>query len=152
MTEESSTHEVPAVTQAHDGIRGVPSRSRGALLRTSRLRILAAVVAALAISAGATSVMTAGANTNTPTVTYYACVSTVGGVPYNIQTTGVPKCLGKDQSISWNQTGPAGAPGTNGTNGPMAPTAPTARTAPTERVSPPWVYHRERTAPMVASR
>ena len=71
------------------------SRFLGAHGRTPRLRI-AAVVAALAISAGVMSVVTAGANTNTPTVTYYACVSNLGGVPYNVQTTGAPKCLGNN--------------------------------------------------------
>ena len=95
-----------------------PPRSLGALGRlTPRLKLITAVVAAVALSAGVTSVVTAGANTNSPSVTYYACVTNATGVPYNIQTTGTPKCLAKDRSISWNQTGAQGPPGAQGPAG-----------------------------------
>lgn len=53
----------------------------------------------------------------TPSPTYTACVSTLGGIVYNVTTNGTPTCAGRDKTITWNQTGPQGLPGTNGTNG-----------------------------------
>jgi hypothetical protein len=53
-----------------------------------------------------------------PPVTYTACVSTIGGVLYKVTTNGMPKCLDKDQSITWNSTG------LQGPIGPAGPTLP----------------------------
>ena len=74
---------------------------------------------------GGALVATGVATATTPTTTYYACLSTTGGLLYNVNSAGVPKCLGKDLTISWSQTGPAGTNGTNGNtilNGTTLPT------------------------------
>ncbi|MFZ2056622.1 MAG: pentapeptide repeat-containing protein [Acidimicrobiales bacterium] len=66
------------------------------------------------------------ATATTPSTTYYACLRTVGGTLYNVNSTGSPKCTGKDLAISWSQKGPAGANGTNGKtilNGTATPTS-----------------------------
>jgi len=68
-------------------------------------------------AAAATGIATA----TTPTSTYYACLSTVGGLLYNVNSTGAPKCLGKDLTISWSQTGPAGTNGNTILNGTTTP-------------------------------
>ena len=75
-------------------------------------RVFTAAVAVALV--GGALVATGVATATTPSTTYYACLRTAGGTLYNVNSTGSPKCLGKDLAISWNQKGPAGANGTNG--------------------------------------
>jgi hypothetical protein len=89
-------------------------------------RRLGIAVAAMTL-VGSGVVVSLATATPTPSTTYYACLSSVGGVLYNVNTTAAPKCLGKDKVVTWSQTGPAGTPGAPGTNGlPGAPGAPGA--------------------------
>ena len=87
----------------------------------SRVFIAAAAVALV----GGTVVATGIATATTPTTTYHACLSTVRSVLYNVNLIGAPRCLRKDLTVGWNQTGPAGTNGNtvlNGTAGPPAST------------------------------
>jgi hypothetical protein len=88
----------------------------------SRVFTAAIAVALVGGALAATGVATA----TTPSTTYYACLRTVGGTLYNVNSTRAPKCTGKDLAISWSQKGPAGANGTNGKtilNGTTTPTS-----------------------------
>ena len=73
---------------------------------TPRIRIFVAVVVTAALSAGVTSVMTAGATT--PTTTYYACLK--AGKLTKVGTV-APTCKAPATQISWNSVGPQGPPG-----------------------------------------
>jgi hypothetical protein len=79
------------------------------------------VACALALIGSGIVVATA-AGSSTPAVTYYACLSKVGGVLYNVNTTAAPKCILKDTDVSWNQVGPTGATGATGSPGPAGAT------------------------------
>ena len=88
------------------------------------LVVIAAVIAVVAAGGGLADVGIAGA-TSQP-VTYYGCLSHVGGLLYDVNETSTPTCSGKDLAISWNQVGPVGANGTNGNtiwNGTALPAA-----------------------------
>lgn len=87
--------------------------AKGVLVLRRHL-VVGGIVAALAF--GGLIAAGVAAATVTPN-TYSACLSSVGGIPYNVTVNGTPKCLGKDKVINWNQTGPAGTSGSNGTNG-----------------------------------
>jgi len=76
---------------------------------TPRIRILAAVVVASALSAGVTSVVTAGATT--PGTTYYACLK--AGKLTKVATA-APTCKAPATQISWNSQGPQGVQGPAG--------------------------------------
>jgi hypothetical protein len=64
--------------------------------------------------------------TPTPSTTYYACLSNVGGVLNKVNTKAPPKCGVGSKNIKWSQIGPAGTHGTNGTNGTIVVTSPGA--------------------------
>jgi hypothetical protein len=87
-------------------------------IRSTR-RVLLGGTAALGLLAGgtATAAFAATSSAPAPATSYSACVSAVGGVPYDVTTNGTPKCLAKDHTITFNQTGPAGAAGLAGVAG-----------------------------------
>lgn len=79
--------------------------------------LLSATIAVPALLAGGLLGSGIAIATESNSVTYSACLSTLGGALYNVTSQGTPHCLGKDKVITWNQAGPQGLPGTNGTNG-----------------------------------
>jgi hypothetical protein len=88
------------------------------------LIVIGAVIAVVAAGGGLADVGIAGA-TSQP-VTYYGCLSHIGGLIYDVNEASTPTCPGKDLAISWAQVGPPGANGTNGNtilNGTALPTA-----------------------------
>ena len=89
-----------------------------------KLRIVAC---ACALVGGGIVIATEAGSSPLP-VTYYACLGSVGGVLYNVNTTAAPKCLGKDKDVSWSQVGPTGTPGTPGTTGASGATGATGAT------------------------
>jgi hypothetical protein len=80
-----------------------------------RKKLLVAAIALALVASGAA--VTAVASATTPPTTYYACLSSLGGILYNVRTTAAPKCASKDKVVTWGQTGPRGPAGTDGTNG-----------------------------------
>jgi tail collar domain/collagen triple helix repeat protein len=78
-------------------------------------RLIVGVAAAAIIGGGlaATGVALAAP----ATTSFAACVSQVGGVLYNVTTNGTPKCVAKDKTITWSQTGPTGPAGPAGPQG-----------------------------------
>ncbi len=95
----------------------------------SKRRILIGSLAFGAGGVGLGAITTVGVALATTTpATYTACVTTIGGALYNVTTNGTPKCLGKDQTITWNQQGPAGATGSVGAAGPVGPAGPVGAT------------------------
>jgi uncharacterized protein YjbI with pentapeptide repeats len=82
---------------------------------TLKQRFIAGAVALALAGSGLTGADVAIATTPSPT--YTACVSSVGGILYNVTTNGTPTCDGRNKTITWDQTGPQGLPGANGTDG-----------------------------------
>jgi hypothetical protein len=91
----------------------------------STRRVLLGSTAVFGLLAGGTATAAFAATSSAPAPSYTACVATLGGVLYNVTTNGTPKCLAKDHTITFNQTGPAGATGLTGAAG-AAGTAGTA--------------------------
>jgi hypothetical protein len=83
---------------------------------TRRLAVCGAAVVALAIGGAAMAL----ARSSDSGAAYQGCLSNVGGLIYNVKVNApsAPACLGRDKQISWNQSGPAGAPGATGAPGP----------------------------------
>lgn len=81
--------------------------------------LLSATIAVPALLAGGLLGSGIAIATESNSVTYSACLSTLGGALYNVTSQGTPHCLGKDKVITWNQTGPQGPQGPTGasTNG-----------------------------------
>jgi hypothetical protein len=77
-------------------------------------RFTIGAVAAVLVGSGLAATGIVAVATATPSPTYTACLTTLGGALYNVTTNGTPKCLGKDKTITWSQTGPQGAAGANG--------------------------------------
>jgi hypothetical protein len=78
---------------------------------------------------------TAAGSSPTP-VTYYACLSKVGGVLYNVNSAAAPKCVLKDTSVSWSQVGPTGATGPIGVTGPTGATGSSGPAGATGQIGP----------------
>jgi collagen triple helix repeat protein len=83
---------------------------------THRIVIGGALVAVVA--AGSSAVAFA-ANQQPASTVYKGCLTHATGTVYNIHLnpSTAPKCLSQDTQITWNQTGPAGAPGATGAPG-----------------------------------
>ncbi len=81
-----------------------------------RKRIGVLALAAGLVGSGMVIASVAASSSPTPT-TYYACLSSVGGVLYNVNTTAIPRCAGKDKGVSWGQVGPTGTTGATGATG-----------------------------------
>ncbi len=106
----------------------------------NRWRRLGIAVAAMTLVKRGVVVSMATA-TPTPSTTYYACLSNVGGVLYNVNTTAAPKCVAKDKVVTWNQTGPTGPTGATGPTGPTGPTGSTGSTGATGAQGPAGVTY-----------
>src|SRR5580658_8932857 len=93
--------------------------TRGGTMKKLWKRLGVGVAALALVGSG---VVVASATTPSSTTTYYACVSQLTGIPYNVTTNPAPKCLLKDTVIEWNQVGPAGPAGPAGAPGPSGVT------------------------------
>jgi hypothetical protein len=92
--------------------------------------VLAAVAAAALVAGGLTA--TGIALATTAATTYSGCVSASHhDALYGVTANGTPACAGKDQAITWDQTGPQGPAGTNGTDGANGASTLTSDGAPT---------------------
>lgn len=89
--------------------------------RATRIALPAAATVALLGGGVALAADTTGAPSNT---TYTACLSHAGHALYNVTSSGSPRCVGHDQTITWNQTGPQGPQGAAGAQGPAGPQGP----------------------------
>jgi hypothetical protein len=100
-------------------------------MSTRRFRWFAAAGLSAAVFAVGGAGATALADTGTGSTTYEGCIG-LGGVLYNVQgnPASTPKCLGRDQSASWNSTGPGGAQGAQGPAGPAGPSGPAGAQGP----------------------
>jgi hypothetical protein len=85
-------------------------RQAGALVIGWRVVLAVALAGALLLSAGAYTVFGVIQNDDT---TWYACLEQRSGTLYNVGESPLPCRLGH-RSISWNRTGPDGAPGMSG--------------------------------------
>lgn len=68
---------------------------------------------------------------------YQGCLSASNGSLYSValNPTGAPQCHAKDTPVTWNQTGPAGAPGAPGPKGDIGPQGPKGDTGPMPTLS-----------------
>jgi hypothetical protein len=84
-------------------------------LHISKTVAIAGAVTAL-VAAGGGSAVALAATTSSGNV-YQACLSRALGTLYHVtvNASSAPKCLPRDTSVSWNQTGPQGPAGTFGT-------------------------------------
>lgn len=82
--------------------------------------VVAALALTLAFSAGSVFV----AYGNDPGLTYYGCLSKIGGLLYKVNSAAPPKCLSGDGQVKWNEQGPPGAQGMQGAPGPEGPLGP----------------------------
>jgi hypothetical protein len=82
---------------------------------TRRAAVCGAALVALAVGGAAMAV----ARSSDSGAAYRGCLSNVGGLIYNVKVDApsMPACLGRDKQISWNQSGPGGAPGVPGQRG-----------------------------------
>jgi Collagen triple helix repeat (20 copies) len=89
---------------------------------TRRVVIIGTAVAAVAGGGSAAALAT----TTTPGSVYEGCLNHNFGALYNVKVspTSPPSCLPHDTLITWNQTGPAGAPGATGDTGAPGPQGP----------------------------
>ena len=83
-------------------------------------RLVAGTVVAALVLGG--TVVTAVASAKTRATSYYACLSSSGGVLYNVNMKSSPSCVGKDKTITWMETGPKGPVGPEGPKGPTGAT------------------------------
>ncbi|HXD54091.1 MAG TPA: hypothetical protein VN618_05005 [Solirubrobacteraceae bacterium] len=90
--------------------------------RTRRFLATGAVVAAVAGGGSAAALATSSSSGNL----FQGCLNHSLGAFYNVKVnpTSAPRCLGHDNPITFNQTGPAGAPGAKGNTGPAGPAGP----------------------------
>jgi len=94
-------------------------------MRKPKAFVLVAVATIAGVAgAGLTAVVTAGASGSS--VTYYACLSTRGGLS-KVGTT-APTCTSKQSQISWGSQGPQGIQGIQGAIGPQGPQGPAGPT------------------------
>ena len=89
---------------------------------TRRVAITGAVVAAVAGGGSAAALATSGSSGNV----FQGCLNSSLGAFYNVKVnpSSTPRCLSHDSAITWNQTGPAGAPGAPGAKGDTGPAGP----------------------------
>ena len=81
------------------------------------------MVGAVAITGALTGGLAFASDSPSSATVYTGCVSKAFGVLYDVTTTRTtPRpCIGQDQRISWNQTGPQGVAGARGAAGPAGP-------------------------------
>jgi hypothetical protein len=90
--------------------------------RTRRVIATGAVVAAVAGGGSAAALATGSSSGNV----FQGCLNSSLGAFYNVKvnSNSAPHCLAHDNTYSWNQNGPAGAPGAPGPKGDTGPAGP----------------------------
>ncbi len=93
---------------------------------TRRIAIIGTVTTAVAAGGSAAALATTQGSSDV----YQGCLQHNLGALYNVKVNPIspPSCLRSDTIISWNQTGPAGAPGSQGPKGDTGPAGPAGLT------------------------
>jgi hypothetical protein len=80
-------------------------------------RVAMTVLTLVALGGALAAVGRIAAAGSTPTTTYSACLTKIGGLLYDVTADGTPKCEG-DRVVSWDQVGLPGPAGPTGPTGP----------------------------------